>query len=324
MRKLLFLLLVLPLFACRGERPCSADDLLSRAARIAPATGVARYEVRVPGAPPHEEIVEYGDGWWRMPSLYSFTVKDGRVLIVEEGRDDAYVSLPAGDDLQGAIDAAFENRGSPVIPAPLLLHRGEPAARAFRTKMLQDLRVTGCQPNEVTFAAKNGSIVAHFDGRLTGFEARIEPGITATARFEPKPLTPPRIEPRGRAVTRISELSAKPTRVTMLPDVTLTALDGTKVALRDFRGAPVILEFWATWCAPCRVQLPEVAKLAPEQRVVLVNVGDDAATARRYLGQLGIHLPTLLDQDGSLHRAFGGGLPLQVRFDAEGRIVETR
>jgi len=87
------------------------------------------------------------------------------------------------------------------------------------------------------------------------------------------------------------------------PDFTLTSLDGTKVKLSDFRGKAVLLNFWATWCPPCKVEMPWFADLQKQYGkdglVVLGVAMDDAepATIAKFANELGVNYPVLLGTD---------------------------
>ena len=87
------------------------------------------------------------------------------------------------------------------------------------------------------------------------------------------------------------------------PDFTLLSLDGQKVKLSDFRGKPVVLNFWATWCPPCKVEMPWFADLekqyGKEGLVVLGVAMDDSepATIAKFASELGVNYPVLLGTD---------------------------
>lgn len=95
--------------------------------------------------------------------------------------------------------------------------------------------------------------------------------------------------------------------------------------LADFTGQALIVNFWATWCAPCRVELPSlnaaVDRLAPSGlRLVAVNHGEMPERARRFLNEVPIHGTVLLDRSLSQLRAWGAsGLPASFVLDAKGR-----
>ena len=87
------------------------------------------------------------------------------------------------------------------------------------------------------------------------------------------------------------------------PDFTLTSLDGRKVKLSDFRGKAVLLNFWATWCPPCKVEMPWFGDLqkqyAKDGLVVLGVAMDDSepAAIAKFASELGVNYPVLLGTD---------------------------
>ena len=114
-----------------------------------------------------------------------------------------------------------------------------------------------------------------------------------------------------------------------VPDFTLNTLDGRRVSLSDFRGRPVLINFWATYCVPCRTEMPLIETMAtahPKVVVLLVDELDDGGAARQFVSDLKIFSTVLYDGDGRVGGAYGiSGLPttLFVRGDAtiEGRYV---
>lgn len=83
-----------------------------------------------------------------------------------------------------------------------------------------------------------------------------------------------------------------------LPDFQLLDMQGERVTVGDLTGAPLMLNFWATWCPPCREELPlfqEVAEQSPDLQVFLINAGESREQARRYFEANGIDLPTAVN-----------------------------
>ena len=113
------------------------------------------------------------------------------------------------------------------------------------------------------------------------------------------------------------------------PDAGFTAEDGTPARLSDFRGRPLLVNFWATWCAPCRQEMPSLDALQAAYadtpfRVMTIATGRSPLPAiDRFFAETGVsHLPRHRDPDMALARSMGVlGLPVSVLIDAEGREV---
>lgn len=115
------------------------------------------------------------------------------------------------------------------------------------------------------------------------------------------------------------------------PDFTVELLDGRTVSLSDFRGRPVLINFWATWCGPCRKEMPDFQTVydlqGGEDRFVVLAVNfmearDDVAA---FIEGLGVTFPVALDPDGKingdLYRSAIPGYPTSLLLDADGIIA---
>ncbi len=113
------------------------------------------------------------------------------------------------------------------------------------------------------------------------------------------------------------------------PDFALSGLDGQPVRLSDFKGKVVILDFWATWCPPCREEIPHFKALYSKYRaqgLEIVGVALDeggASAVRPFVQSKGITYPIAIS-DSRVTQAYGGirGIPTTFVIDREGRIVK--
>ncbi len=108
------------------------------------------------------------------------------------------------------------------------------------------------------------------------------------------------------------------------PGITLSTLDGKQVNLSDLRGRPVLINFWATYCVPCRVEMPLIQRMAdqhPKLVVLLVDERDSILAARSFISELQIRSTVLLDTDGKAGDLFRiTGLPTTIFVRADGTI----
>ena len=113
-----------------------------------------------------------------------------------------------------------------------------------------------------------------------------------------------------------------------MPDVALTDLKGSPVGLGDYAGRPVVLNMWATWCPPCRREMPVIERAQaayPDVSFVLVNQGEDLQTIQRFLAEEGLQLGNVLRDPHSRTMAETGAraLPTTLYFNPDGRLVDS-
>lgn len=108
------------------------------------------------------------------------------------------------------------------------------------------------------------------------------------------------------------------------PDFSLATLDGSRVALSGLRGQTVVLNFWATWCGPCRIELPTLVDFAadhPDIPVLYVAVDGEPEALRRFASEHDMPLKDVLVADQATYRAYGvSTIPMTVVVGPEGEI----
>jgi peroxiredoxin len=110
------------------------------------------------------------------------------------------------------------------------------------------------------------------------------------------------------------------------PDFTLRTMGGPNMRLTEQRGRVVMINFWATWCGPCRQEMPELAKLYEKYKssgfvLMGVNVDDDTRNAVALAEKLGVKFPVLLDTDKTVSKAYDlSTMPSTVIIDRDGKV----
>jgi peroxiredoxin len=112
----------------------------------------------------------------------------------------------------------------------------------------------------------------------------------------------------------------------LAPDFTLRTMDGPNLRLQEQRGRVVLVNFWATWCGPCRQEMPHLNRLYEKYRssgfVLLgVNIDEDSRVATEVAAKLALKFPVLLDTDKKVSRLYDmSAMPATVLIDRDGRV----
>lgn len=110
------------------------------------------------------------------------------------------------------------------------------------------------------------------------------------------------------------------------PDFTLRQVDGPNLRLQEQRGRVVMVNFWASWCGPCRLEMPHLNRLHAKYRdagftLLGVNIDEDAGKAAGLSSKLGLRFPILLDTDKKVSRLYNlTTMPSTVLIDRDGRV----
>lgn len=301
--------------------------------------GRSRSEIDNPSGP----SITISDGdtlWGYAPSLGQYTQKASRLAAASE----PMVGQVNGSALHPLLDMA-----------PLMQGVLSSRTAGRDTLRLAD-RVLDCDRVEVRYAPDtsasgiSNSRRTHWIDRATGLVVRDSAEITVehpqrstmssilerralTLAMDPvfpdslfrfvRPADAVRVRRLG-VRSGESALTGKPAS-----DFTLSALEGEGIQLSALKGEVVVLDFWATWCGPCRRWMPIVQKahdaLAGKGvHVFAVNLREDPLKVRQYLAQTGVRVPVLMDRDGAVGAAYGAqSIPLTVVIGRDGLVVDT-
>ena len=112
------------------------------------------------------------------------------------------------------------------------------------------------------------------------------------------------------------------------PDFKLPNLDGQSTSLSDLRGKPVLINFWATWCPPCRDEMPYLQEVYEEWSdkglvVLAINLGEDPSKVKGFLQSRNLSLPVLLDTKQATAQEYNiRGIPTTFFIDKDGIIQD--
>ncbi len=283
---------------------------------------------------------------------YIVTAKDGRFYLERRALPGKYFAGSLDGDLLKTFRGLAGGAAPPIPQCILRYGEDTDAVEAFGVSRARNLRLTGYEARdgakgtvfELRFGADAGVKVTVTVDPKTRFilGIRVDDGfgvhelVMSPKRHEslPEPIA---FDPGGRReVASLSELRL--TAGDPAPDFTLESLAGEPVTLSDHRGAVVVLDFWATWCGPCRWALPklqELARWAEESghpvRVFAVNIGERQPTPEKirqvvseFWKSQGLTMPTLLDFDGTVAEAYDvGSIPYTVLIGPDGRVIRT-
>lgn len=111
------------------------------------------------------------------------------------------------------------------------------------------------------------------------------------------------------------------------PDFTLTNMNGEEVSLSDYQGQKVFLNFWASWCPPCKKEMPDMQKLhenyGDQLKILTVNIGESKSATANFMMQNKLNFTVLLDKNKSTAQNYlVRGIPTSYFLDENGEITE--
>ena len=114
------------------------------------------------------------------------------------------------------------------------------------------------------------------------------------------------------------------------PDFQLPSLEGQSVSLSDFQGKPILLNFWATWCGPCRQEMPLLQAIFEEQSdnglvMLAINIGEPAPAVNNFMRNGNYSFPVLLDTERDVAQDYNiRAIPTTFFIDEDGVIQEIK
>jgi peroxiredoxin len=224
------------------------------------------------------------------------------------GKMKPFRSLPTdADRARLVIEVASEIRALPNGPEKLSVARGLCSG------------VTEGDLGHAAVSAAAGALAEGIKGATPNADAYIE--LASLVRYEH--VKAPMDDPTLDAALALLELRES---LHQEAGFSLTSLDGKTYSLDALRGKVVLLNFWATWCPPCRKEMPDMQKLytelAPKGFVVLAVSDEKGDVVEKFLADKHYTFPVLLDDGRKVHESFTvEGIPKSFLFDRDGKIV---
>ncbi len=148
-------------------------------------------------------------------------------------------------------------------------------------------------------------------------------------------VTPPTVRVEEGGVYPVASLfdidnsEAQPDAGHLAPDFTIHLPDGSTARLSDYRGRPLILNFWATWCPPCRQEMPDLVRVYEAHKaeglvVIALNESEGHEQVSGFVEEFGMTMPVVIDPQGDVMQAFKTqSLPSSFFIDRDG-VVRVR
>lgn len=134
----------------------------------------------------------------------------------------------------------------------------------------------------------------------------------------------------GTLVTGCAAPAEAPEIGKSAPSFQLTDIDGQSISLSDFKGKTVLLNFWATWCGPCRSEMPYIQEVYDERSepglvILAVNIGESLTKVEEFIQDYNLTFPVLLDREGNVAEKYNiRAIPTTYLVDGDGIIKDIK
>lgn len=148
---------------------------------------------------------------------------------------------------------------------------------------------------------------------------------TPPITIQPSPDGPAIIAPDSRILEQIIPQIGQPA-----PDFSFTMPDGSVAKLSDYRGQKVILNFWASWCPPCKAEMPDIQRVYDAHKsdgvvVLAINSKEDLATVQQFISTMGVSFTVITNESGDISQQYGAlGLPTTFFINSDGTVNNLR
>jgi peroxiredoxin len=223
-------------------------------------------------------------------------------VLIDQQALEAGISS-SDEEITAALEAFVQERNSSVEALEAALVRQRSTLADFRENIARTVRVEKYLSEVVLAGAETAD---QQQEQLAAWLGNIQDSAEVELLYEPPAAAP------------VIDAAA--------PDFTLTNLDGEEVSLSDFRGRPVIVNFWATWCVPCRREMPAFQRAfeayqADDLVILALDVEENAAQVEPFVEELGLTFEVLYDSQGEVNDTYQvTGLPRTVFIDRQGVI----
>lgn len=279
--------------------------------------------------------------------LEQLYISDGKTYTIYDPADNSYVQQEVSSDnpligghltFAGFAGLAMEPKFGELLETYI--------RQNFETAQAKGTEKVGTTPCRVVELTGKGGTMSLFLGSKDGLVYRmvykmsggttheelvtslqLNPGISKDVFAFKPPADAKKKEPKQQAEG--SREDTKSLEGQSAPDFTLTDMEGNSISLSDLKGKVVFLDFWATWCSPCRKALPHTQSLSQHEKaksgelvVLAVNAREEVDKVKQFMQEKGFSFRVLMDKDGAvLNRYKVHGIPTFVLIDREGKVA---